>query len=199
MRIIWNDELYHYGVPRRSGRYKWGSGANPYHHGAGNSKRAIRKIYKKEKKTIRKQSDQLLKDNKREYRKDSNANRRESYKKGIADIRKSTGISQYEAKKAYRKAISTRIKDVKGVDTSAYKRAIAKYNKPTELIFNVRPTRLAASRFVPLGINTRTSELYNVTKRGNKYNIGYTSGATIGPLQVPTRHTQYVVNKKRKK
>lgn len=26
-------ELMHYGMPRRSGRYKWGSGKNPYHHG----------------------------------------------------------------------------------------------------------------------------------------------------------------------
>lgn len=25
--------LVHYGIPRRSGRYKWGSGKNPYHHG----------------------------------------------------------------------------------------------------------------------------------------------------------------------
>ena len=28
------NELYHYGVPQRSGRYPWGSGKNPYHHGA---------------------------------------------------------------------------------------------------------------------------------------------------------------------
>lgn len=27
-----NDELYHYGMPRRSGRYPWGSGDNPYQH-----------------------------------------------------------------------------------------------------------------------------------------------------------------------
>lgn len=26
------DELMHYGMPRRSGRYPWGSGANPYQH-----------------------------------------------------------------------------------------------------------------------------------------------------------------------
>jgi hypothetical protein len=26
------DELYHYGMPRRSGRYPWGSGDNPYQH-----------------------------------------------------------------------------------------------------------------------------------------------------------------------
>ena len=39
--IIYNSELYHYGVPRRSGRYKWGSGKNPYHHGTSMSPRAI--------------------------------------------------------------------------------------------------------------------------------------------------------------
>ena len=25
-----DDELYHYGTPRHSGRYPWGSGENPY-------------------------------------------------------------------------------------------------------------------------------------------------------------------------
>ena len=29
-----NAELAHYGVKRRSGRYPWGSGENPYQHGA---------------------------------------------------------------------------------------------------------------------------------------------------------------------
>ncbi|MCD7777637.1 MAG: helix-turn-helix domain-containing protein, partial [Clostridiales bacterium] len=27
-----NDILMHYGMPRRSGRYPWGSGENPYQH-----------------------------------------------------------------------------------------------------------------------------------------------------------------------
>lgn len=26
------DEIYHYGIPKKSGRYPWGSGENPYHH-----------------------------------------------------------------------------------------------------------------------------------------------------------------------
>lgn len=30
--IIEDDELMHYGMPRRSGRYPWGSGENPYQH-----------------------------------------------------------------------------------------------------------------------------------------------------------------------
>lgn len=28
------EVLEHYGVPKKSGRYPWGSGENPYHHGA---------------------------------------------------------------------------------------------------------------------------------------------------------------------
>ena len=27
---MYNNELYHYGTPRHSGRYPWGSGENPY-------------------------------------------------------------------------------------------------------------------------------------------------------------------------
>lgn len=32
-----SDVLYHYGTPRHSGRYPWGSGKNPYQHGSGSS------------------------------------------------------------------------------------------------------------------------------------------------------------------
>ena len=32
MYILEEDELYHYGTPRHSGRYPWGSGENPYQH-----------------------------------------------------------------------------------------------------------------------------------------------------------------------
>ena len=42
--IIYNSELYHYGMPRRSGRYKWGSGKDPFHHGADRRKRARAEI-----------------------------------------------------------------------------------------------------------------------------------------------------------
>lgn len=31
--MIFYDELFHYGTPRHSGRYPWGSGENPYQHG----------------------------------------------------------------------------------------------------------------------------------------------------------------------
>lgn len=32
--LISDEVLQHYGMPRRSGRYPWGSGEDPYHHGA---------------------------------------------------------------------------------------------------------------------------------------------------------------------
>lgn len=33
--VYWDNASYleHYGIPRRSGRFPWGSGKNPYHHG----------------------------------------------------------------------------------------------------------------------------------------------------------------------
>ena len=33
MDLVEEDILMHYGVKRRSGRYPWGSGDNPYQHG----------------------------------------------------------------------------------------------------------------------------------------------------------------------
>ena len=32
--LISEEDLAHYGTPRHSGRFAWGSGKNPYHHGA---------------------------------------------------------------------------------------------------------------------------------------------------------------------
>ena len=32
MNQVAEDILMHYGMPRRSGRYPWGSGENPYQH-----------------------------------------------------------------------------------------------------------------------------------------------------------------------
>lgn len=57
MSIQWNKELYHYGMPRRSGRYKWGSGKNPFHHGADDgSKHADKKAAKAKQKQDKKEA-----------------------------------------------------------------------------------------------------------------------------------------------
>ena len=58
MNIYWNTELYHYGMPRRSGRYKWGSGENPYHHGTAVPRDKIKKYDKLQKKLDKNQKKQ---------------------------------------------------------------------------------------------------------------------------------------------
>lgn len=64
MNIIWNNEDYlmHYGVPRKSGRYKWGSGEDPYHHGASAPRRLTKKIERKERR-IEKRTNKINKIN----------------------------------------------------------------------------------------------------------------------------------------
>lgn len=47
MIVVQNGELYHYGMPKRSGRYPWGSGKNPFHHSGKNGSGRVQK--KKEK------------------------------------------------------------------------------------------------------------------------------------------------------
>lgn len=46
----WRQELYHYGMPRRSGRYKWGSGDRPFQGMEGGIKRA--KLTKEQRKEL---------------------------------------------------------------------------------------------------------------------------------------------------
>ena len=40
------DELMHYGMPRRSGRYPWGSGEDPYQHGSGDFLARVQELRK---------------------------------------------------------------------------------------------------------------------------------------------------------
>lgn len=48
-----NVSIEHYGMPKRSGRYPWGSGENPYHHGQSGPRSEMRRK-KKIDKTARK-------------------------------------------------------------------------------------------------------------------------------------------------
>ena len=79
-----NDHLEHYGLPRRSGRYKWGSGKDPYQSTGGkrsfkkaalageryiksklgSSKRAQKKVEKKAAKAREKEENEKAKENK---------------------------------------------------------------------------------------------------------------------------------------
>ena len=93
--IIYNSELYHYGVPRRSGRYKWGSGKNPYHHGADAAFRKAKADYKANKKAINKEHRKSLR-NVKDYRKV------DSMVKNYKDAKRTNKEAYAQAKKAYK-------------------------------------------------------------------------------------------------
>lgn len=72
-----NDELYHYGMPKRSGRYPYGSGDRPYQHGtrkAGDVRKASELTTKElqEYNSRRKAEDKYNQYQKQDRRKESN-------------------------------------------------------------------------------------------------------------------------------
>ena len=52
--LVCGESLAHYGTPRHSGRYPWGSGENPYHHGQSVPRLNVRKT-REEIKSLKKQ------------------------------------------------------------------------------------------------------------------------------------------------
>ena len=99
-----NDHLEHYGLPRRSGRYKWGSGKDPYQSTGGkrsfkktalageryiksklgSSKRAQKKAEKKAAKTREKEDNEKAKALAKEQRKNKYRNEK-AYVKTLSD------------------------------------------------------------------------------------------------------------------
>lgn len=60
-----SNELYHYGTPKHSGRYPWGSGENPFHHGGSAPGWFKRKKKNDEDKSATKSDDSIKKNNKK--------------------------------------------------------------------------------------------------------------------------------------
>ena len=110
-RELFNDHLEHYGLPRRSGRYKWGSGKDPYQSTGGkrsfkkaasageryiksklgSSKRSQKKAEKKAAKDREKEENKKAKENK--YRNEK------AYVKSLSDeeLRKINSRDQMES------------------------------------------------------------------------------------------------------
>lgn len=109
--IIYNSEIYHYGIPRRSGRYKWGSGKDPYHHGADGGVRKSKK-----EKYASKAEAAAIRGNKRKYVKNFNKavmaaeKENDSHKKALQNHGKtdphSTGKEFDKVVNRYRKEIN---------------------------------------------------------------------------------------------
>ena len=88
-RELLNDHLEHYGIPRRSGRYKWGSGKDPYQSLRSSAKAGEKFIKSFSKKSrVEKQNDK----------------RRERTKAAQLDKKKQK--SKYRNEKAYVKTLS---------------------------------------------------------------------------------------------
>ena len=91
-----NDHLEHYGLPRRSGRYKWGSGKDPYQSTGG--KRSFKKAASAGERYIKSKLGSSKRDQKKAERKADNAREKEENKKAKAN--------KYRDEKAYVKSLS---------------------------------------------------------------------------------------------
>lgn len=91
-RELLNDHLEHYGLPRRSGRYKWGSGKDPYQSTGG--KRSFKKAASAGERYIMSK----LGSSKRAQKKAAKAREKEENKKAKAN--------KYRDEKAYVKSLS---------------------------------------------------------------------------------------------
>lgn len=87
-----NDHLAHYGLPRRSGRYKWGSGKDPYQ--SLERKRHLKKVVKAGEHYVKSK----LGSSKRAHKKAAKAREKEENEKAKAN--------KYRDEKAYVKSLS---------------------------------------------------------------------------------------------
>lgn len=92
---LFNDHLAHYGLPRRSGRYKWGSGKDPYQSTGG--KRSFKKAASAGERYIKSK----LGSSKRAQKKVAKAREKEENEKA-----KEQRNNKYRNEKAYVKSLS---------------------------------------------------------------------------------------------
>ena len=98
-RELLNDHLEHYGLPRRSGRYKWGSGKDPYQSTGG--KRSFKKAASAGERYIMSK----LGSSKRAQKKAAKAREKEENEKAKA-LAKEQKKNKYRDEKAYVKSLS---------------------------------------------------------------------------------------------
>ena len=95
-RELLNDHLAHYGLPRRSGRYKWGSGKDPYQSTGG--KRSFKKAASAGERYIKSKLGSSKRAQKKAERKAAKAREKEENEKAKTN--------KYRDEKAYVKSLS---------------------------------------------------------------------------------------------
>ena len=98
-----NDHLEHYGLPRRSGRYKWGSGKDPYQSTGG--KRSFKKAASAGERYIKSKLGSSKRVQKKAEKKSAKAREKEENEKAKA-LAKEQRKNKYRNEKAYVKSLS---------------------------------------------------------------------------------------------
>ena len=102
-RELLNDHLEHYGLPRRSGRYKWGSGKDPYQSTGG--KRSFKKAAKAGERYIKSKLGSSKRAQKKAEKKAAKAREKEENEK-VKALAKEQKKKKYRDEKAYVKSLS---------------------------------------------------------------------------------------------
>lgn len=102
-RELLNDHLAHYGLPRRSGRYKWGSGKDPYQSTGG--KRSFKKTALAGERYIKSKLSSNKRAQKKAEKKAAKAREKEENEKAKA-LAKEQRKNKYRDEKAYVKTLS---------------------------------------------------------------------------------------------
>ena len=102
-RELFDDHLEHYGLPRRSGRYKWGSGKHPYQSTGG--KRSFKKAASAGERYIKSKLGSSKRAQKKAERKAAKAHEKEENEKAKA-LAKEQKNNKYRNEKAYVKSLS---------------------------------------------------------------------------------------------
>ena len=98
-----NDHLEHYGLPRRSGRYKWGSGKDPYQSTGG--KRSFKKAASAGERYIKSKLGSSKRAQKKAEKKATKAREKEENEKAKV-LAKEQRKNKYRNEKAYVKSLS---------------------------------------------------------------------------------------------
>ena len=102
-RELFNDHLEHYGLPRRSGRYKWGSGKDPYQSTGG--KRSFKKAASAGERYIKSKLGSSKRAQKKAEKKANKVREKEENEKEKA-LAKEQRKNKYRDEKAYVKSLS---------------------------------------------------------------------------------------------
>ena len=102
-RELLNDHLEHYGLPRRSGRYKWGSGKDPYQSTGG--KRSFKKAASAGERYIKSKLGSSKRAQKKAEIKAAKAREKEENEK-VKALAKEQKKNKYRNEKAYVKSLS---------------------------------------------------------------------------------------------